>query len=66
MTKVRLSTVYLTYGTLLRPLRHQGDPIIVASCFKESSQQGTEAAPGQSWNKYQTNPCSVSNLTANV
>lgn len=47
MTKVKLSTVYLTYGTVLHPLSHWGDPIIVKGCFKESSQQGTEAAPGQ-------------------
>lgn len=46
MTKVKLSTVHLTYGTLLQPLSHWGHPIIVKGCFKESSQQGTEAGPG--------------------
>lgn len=46
-TKVKLSAEYLTYGTLLHPLSHWGDPIIVKSCVKESSQRETEAAPGQ-------------------
>ena len=60
MTQVKLSTVYLTYGTLLHPLSLWGDPIIVKSCFKETSQP---ASPGI---RNQMHPSSVSNLTANV
>lgn len=56
MTKVKPSTGYLTRDTVLHPLSHWGDPIIVKGCFKESSQQGRDAAVGEPWQKKSNTP----------